>query len=109
MSPRPTIGDLRQRVTIEAPVDAPDDIGGFVRTYATLAQVWALVERRGAGEQFIEQRLEQSARFAVTIRWRVDVTSQMRIIFRGRKLSIESVEDLDGRRRFLLCMCEEIS
>lgn len=108
MSP-PTIGALRQRVTIEAPVDSPDDIGGFTRGFATHAQLWARIETLGSAEQFIEQRAEQSTRLAVTIRWRSDVTSQMRIAFRGRRLWIRSVEDPDSTRRFLTCLCEEIS
>jgi SPP1 family predicted phage head-tail adaptor len=109
MSLHPTIGALRQRVTIEAPVDAPDDIGGADRSYAPLAQAWARIETLGSGEQFVEQRLEQARRFAVTIRWRADVASQMRILFRGRTLLIRSVEDRDETRRFLRCLCEEIS
>lgn len=109
MSARPTIGSLRQRVTIEAPIDAPDDLGGFARSFAPLAQVWAKVETARANEQFAEQRLEQSRTLAVTIRWRADVQSQMRFDYRGRKLVIRSVEDSDESRRFLKCLCEEIS
>jgi len=109
MSARPTIGDLRQRVTIEAPVDAPDDVGGFIRGFTPIAQVWARIERSGAEEQFVEQRLEQATRRVVTIRWRADVSSQMRFVFRDRKLLVKSVEDADETRRFLRCLCEEIS
>lgn len=109
MNAHPTIGQLRQRVTIQAPIDAPDDIGGAERSFSSFVQVWASVETLAAQEQFIEQRLEQSRRCAVTIRWRSDVTSQMRIVFRGRILVIRSVEDRDERRRFLTCVCEEIS
>ncbi|WP_442754707.1 phage head closure protein [Methylocystis sp. JAN1] len=109
MSAHPTIGQLRQRVTIEAPVDAPDDIGGINRSFAPLAQVWARIETPGAQEQFAEQRLEQAKRCVVTIRWRGDVTSQMRVLFRGRVLIVRSVEDRDETRRFVTCLCEEIS
>ncbi len=109
MSARPTIGALRSRLTIEAPIDAPDDIGGFVRGFAPLAQVWGRIETLNANAQFVEQRIEQARRIAVTIRWRADVTSQMRFDFRGRKLLIISVEDTDETRRFLRCLCEEIS
>jgi SPP1 family predicted phage head-tail adaptor len=109
MIAHPTVGQLRQRVTLQAPVDAPDDIGGAERSFTSFAQVWASVETRGSQEQFTEQRLEQSRRFAVTIRWRNDVTSQMRIVLRGRLLVIRSVEDRDETRRFLTCLCEEIS
>jgi SPP1 family predicted phage head-tail adaptor len=109
MKPRPLIGELRQRVIIEAPVDAPDDIGGLIRNYTQLTQAWAKIEALASSERFVEQRLEQSRRFTVTLRWRGDVTSQMRILFRGQILLIRSVEEQDATRRFLTCLCEEIS
>ncbi|MDJ0449049.1 phage head closure protein [Methylocystis sp. JR02] len=109
MSARPMIGAMRQRVTLEAPTDARDDVGGIIRIYAPLVRLWAQIETQGAEEQFIEQRLEQSRKVTVTIRWRADVQSQMRFDFRGRKLIIESVADINEKRRFLRCLCEEFS
>ena len=109
MSARPRIGALRHRVTLEAPLDVPDDAGGFSRSFAPLAQLWARIEASEAREQFEEQRLEQARRLMVTIRWRGDVASQMRFDFRGRKLLIRGVVDADETRRFLLCACEEMS
>lgn len=109
MSPRAPIGALRHRVTLEAPVDAFDELGGFTRAFASIAQLWARIETQSAGEGFVEQRLEESRRQLVTIRWRSDVTNQMRFDFRGRKLAIRGVADSDERRRFLLCGCEEIT
>ncbi len=109
MSSPPAIGALRQRVTLEAPVDTPDGAGGFARSYAPVAQVWARIAPTSAREDFVEQRAEQSISHLVTIRWRDDVASAMRFSFRGRKLLIRSVFDPDERRRFLICQCEEIS
>ncbi len=109
MSPLPTIGALRHSVTIEAPVDTADELGGFLRGFTPLARVWAQIEALGASEQFIEQRSEQIRRYAVTIRWREGLESQMRFDFRGRKLLIRSIEDGDEGRRFLKCLCEEYS
>lgn len=109
MSRPPAIGVLRQRVMLEAPVDAPDGAGGFSRSYAPIAQLWARIAPISAREDFIEQRAEQSISHLVTIRWRDDVVSAMRFSYRGRKLLIRSVFDPDERRRFLIGQCEEIS
>jgi SPP1 family predicted phage head-tail adaptor len=105
----PRIGALRHRVTLEAPIDAPDGAGGFTRSFAPVAELWARVAPTGAREDFIEQRAEQATSHVVTIRWREDVAKDMRFIHRGRRLRIQSVVDSDERRRFLVCQCEEIS
>ena len=109
MSAASTIGALRQRVTIETPIDAPDGAAGFTRRYAPLANVWARIEAVSGQDRFVEQRQEQAITHVAQIRWRSDVTSQMRLVFGARKLLIQSVYDTDGRRRFLICRCEEIS
>lgn len=109
MSARPTVGSLHHRVTLETPVDAPDELGGFSRAFTPVAQLRARIETQGASPQFVEQRLEQARRFLVIIRWRGDVTSEMRFDLRGRKLAIRAVVDPDEQRRFLLCQCEEFT
>lgn len=109
MSAYPQIGALRHRVTLEAPIDTPDDAGGFSRSFTTVADLWARITPGGAREDFVEQRAEQATSHVVTIRWRSDVTKDMRFVFRGRKLRIQSAVDPDERRRFLICQCEEIS
>ena len=103
------IGALRHRVTLEAPVDVFDDLGGFTRDFAPLTQLWARIETQGAEQAFVEQRSEQVRRTVVTIRWRSDLVSGMRFDFRGRKLLIRGVTEADERRRFLSCQCEEIT
>ncbi len=109
MSAAPPLGAMRHRVTLEAPVDTYDDHGGFTRDFAPLTQLWARIEPQSAGQDFVEQRLEQLRRHIVTIRWRNDVTSGMRFDFKGRKLVIKGVTDSGERRRFLLCQCEELT
>lgn len=109
MNAFPRIGALRHRVTLEAPVDAPDGAGGFSQSFTPVAQLWARIAPGSAREDFVEQRAEQATNHVVTIRWREDVAKDMRFIHRGRKLRIQSAVDPDERRRFLVCQCEEIS
>jgi SPP1 family predicted phage head-tail adaptor len=108
MSGVPMIGDLSQRVTLERYVDAADDSGGFVRSFAPVARLWAKVEALDAQTQFVEQRLEETRSYVVTIRWRDDVASQMRFDLSGRKLLIMGCVDPDQTGRFLKCFCQEI-
>lgn len=104
-----TIGALRHRVTLEAPIDAADDAGGFSRSFSPVANLWARIEPSGAREDFVEQRAEQATTLVVTIRWRDGVVKDMRFVHRGRNLRIQSVLDPDEHRRFLICACEEIA
>lgn len=104
-----TIGELRHRVTLEAPTDTPDDAGGFARSYTPVAQLWARIEKLAARADFIAAREEQQTTHRVTTRWRGDVTQAMRFDHGGRRLYVRSVVDPDAMRRFLVCTCEEIS
>lgn len=109
MKGAPEIGELRLRLTLEQPIDAPDGAGGATRSYAPLARVWAQVSPTRAEGRFVAERQEQATTHMVRIRWRGDVTSQMRFALGARRLLILAVHDADERRRFLICHCEEIA
>jgi SPP1 family predicted phage head-tail adaptor len=108
MSRAPAIGDLRLVATLEAPVDTPDDAGSAFRTYAPLALVWVQVTPSKGDDRFVASRQEEAITHLARIRWRGDVTSQMRFAIGSRRLLIHAVYDADERRRFLMCHCEEI-
>ncbi len=104
-----TIGDLRQRVTLEAPSDSADDAGGFARGFIPLATLWARVSAQQGDAAFVEERREQTVTHLVTIRWRADVTNDMRFTMGATVLTILAAYDSDGARRFLTCRCRQIS
>lgn len=103
------IGEMRLRALLEAPIDAQDDSGSTTRSYAPLAHVWAQIAPISAEARFVASRQEQAITWLARIRRRSDVTSEMRLVCGGRKLLVRSVYDPDGRRRFLVCRCEEIA
>lgn len=103
----PTIGDLRQPVTIEVAERQPDGGGGAVLTWSPVAEVWCAIRPRSGGENLASDRLAPSVRFEVWMRWRGDVTADMRLTFSGRILAITAVMDPDGHRRFLRLFAEE--
>ncbi|WP_036296818.1 head-tail adaptor protein [Methylosinus sp. PW1] len=105
----PKIGEMRLRMTLEAPVDTPDDSGGMMRVYVTLGDIWVKLIPLSADARFVEQRQELAIQWIAQARWRGDVTSEMRLVDGQRRLRVISAYDPDGRRRFLLCHCEEIA
>lgn len=100
-------GQLRERVTLQAPLRTPDGAGGADIGWSEVATLWARVEAQGGGELPAGERLEARARLEVTIRFRADVTPAMRLVWRGRALDIRASADSDGRRRFLTLDCME--
>ena len=103
------VGNLRQRVTLQAPIDTSDDIGGVLRVYTTVATVFGSVEAKAGQEIAIDDRLVQSVLYSLLIRWRPGVFAEHRVLMDARVFNIRSVYDPDGRRRFLKAELEEVS
>lgn len=105
----PRAGRLSRRVTLEAPVDAPDDIGGAARGWSAVATVWAEIETPRGALRLAADRAEPVSLHRVTLRWRDGVCAQMRLRFGARLFAIVCVRDPDESRRRLVLECEEIA
>jgi SPP1 family predicted phage head-tail adaptor len=60
-----------------------------------------------ATERAANAGVQSAISHRVIIRWRDDVTSKNRLVYRGRTLEIVGVTDPDGRRRELWLECRE--
>ena len=107
MSLRIDIAGLRSRVTLQAPVDTSDDSGALVRVWTDVADIWAKIEPQRGSEMFVAGEQETVLTHNVTIRWRPDVASPMRLLLGSRALYIRAAFDPDGRKKFLVCRCDE--
>ncbi|MEN6542004.1 phage head closure protein [Parvibaculum sp.] len=99
-------GRLRERVTIEMPVRAEDGAGGASIGWSTLATVRAEVISFKGATLAATEREEAREPYRVVIRYRDDVTAEMRLRWRGRVLDISGRHDPDGHRRWLAIECE---
>lgn len=103
-----TIGKLRHRVTIQRDAGAiSDTTHEWVESWATLASVYASIEGTGGGESDKPSGRDAVRGMELRIRYRSDVTADMRVIFGTRTLHVTSVEDREGRRRWLWLVCGE--
>lgn len=100
-------GWLRRRVAIEAPLYPDDGIGGAGRDWRRLADVWASIEAITGVAHASDDRAGQRIVYRIRLRWRRDLTSEMRLLVSGRVLRIAAVFDPDGRRRILECRATE--
>ena len=107
MTREPTAGELRQRITFQQPVKAEDGYGGHVVTWANLVSVWARVEPISGREYFEAHKIQAEVTHRVKVRWLVTVNKSMRILYGERVLEIESIIDIDERRKFLEIFCRE--
>jgi SPP1 family predicted phage head-tail adaptor len=102
----PSIGALRERLTLEAPSRASDGGGGATVTWTTAAELWGAVRPVTGEERLRHDGISGRVTHQVWIRHRADVVPAMRFRVGQRILDIAAVLD-PGRRHRLLCLCEE--
>ena len=78
-------GALNRRLTLEAPVETADGTGGVIRSYATVATVWASVEPVAARGDVVAVQLGATVTHRITVRF-------MLAAFEPRPRSGKSIE-----------------
>ena len=107
------IGPMRHRVTIQSFTVSQDAHGEEIKSWANIATnpiVWADVQVAPAGERFLgsAEQVQATVSLKVKIRFRTDITVQMRLVEGSRYLYIENVYDPMGNYRELILMCREV-
>lgn len=100
---------LRQRITIEQPVEVDDGLGGTDITWGGVVTVWAEVIPLNSGRNETSFAYQQEARLRhrITIRYRDGIDASMRINFEGRYFNIRSVTDVAEGKTILEIIAEE--
>ncbi len=102
-----TAGELRTRLSLEAPSRASDGGGGASITWQEVAEVWAAVRPQSAQENLALDRVAGSVSHEIVIRFRAGVTPKMRFRQGTRVFGILAAFDPDLRRHWLRCLAEE--
>ena len=102
------IGALRRRLRLEAPSYTSDEGGGAIVAWNPVTTLWAEVIPLSGREELRADGLQTIAKFEVRTRYRAGISPEMRFVFGGRVLEIQAVRDIEGRRRWLSCLCEEL-
>lgn len=104
------IGGMRERVTFQEESRVDDNGGGYALTWANIADtptMYAEVVPLSAGEALRYRQLEATVTHKVTIRYRDDITSAMRISHGAKVYNVRSLLNRDARGRFLEMLVEE--
>lgn len=95
-------GDFDQRITIQNVTESVDVFGQRIKSFSTLAAVWAKVEEKSGVEGEQSDQIIASKKVQFLIRWRNDVNERMPIVYRGKIYEIESIISGDARRHTMV-------
>lgn len=102
---------LRHRITLQAQMLTEGEGGQYAEEWQDVATVWAevtpLENRSLSVESLFAEQLMARGSHSIVLRWRGDVTAQMRVAFGGRHFDIRSVVDVAERGECLRLLVEE--
>ena len=101
------IGDLRKRVTLQTESSVSDNAGGYTLSWADVATVWADIVPTSMSEVIMAQRLEGHVTHRVTIRYRSDITADMRVMYGARIFNVRGYMNKDENNRWIELLVEE--
>ena len=99
--------DLRHRLTLEQLSRVADEGGGFTESWVTVATLSADLRPIEGDERYEADRLAGRNTHQVSLRHRAGVAPAMRFRKGTRIFHIVSAIDVEERKRWLTCLCEE--
>lgn len=98
---------LDQRILFQNKHEARTPSGAFSYNWSNFADCWASVDAVRANERFTAEQEINGNEYTVWIRWRGDLDTNMRILWKGKVLDIKGIPDNQRRGRFLAIFAEE--
>ncbi|WP_265561934.1 head-tail adaptor protein [Sphingomicrobium arenosum] len=108
MNAREFAGQLRERVTIEAPLAERSPTGVRTGEWVEVARCLASIRLQGNGPEAEGMALSAMARFVVTIRWREGLAVGQQVRWRGGRMIIRQLRDDPRQPDRLELYCEEL-
>lgn len=100
-------GELRFQVAIEQALATPDGAGGYSEGWTEIAKVFAKIEPLAARDEFGAAQTLEEVSHRITIRFREDLASGMRLRRGPRLFDILTVHDPDETARYLVLRTKE--
>ena len=95
------VGAMRERITINSQAQTVDAAGQISTTWTAGATVWARMKPMTAREVQLAGRDEGTRGYTMTIRYRTDITTNSRVVWRSRNFDVQGVLDRTEQRQFL--------
>jgi SPP1 family predicted phage head-tail adaptor len=101
------IEKLRHRLEVQAPVFTQNQSSETIKSWQNQFSLWGSVRAIAGTEETIGEGESPLTRYQVVIRYRTDITPEMRFVYDQHILNIKAVLDKQGRKKYLTCICEE--
>lgn len=103
------VGKMRERVAVYSQSQSVNSAGEITSSWALVTTIWGRVEPLSANQIVLANRDDAQRLYKLTIRYRTDVNTNSRILWRSRKFDVEGVMDTTEQRQFLTVMLREIN
>jgi SPP1 family predicted phage head-tail adaptor len=100
-------GTLKDRIVLERWTAGTDPQWGLTAGWTSLGEAWTDVTPVSGGEKPDGAGVQTSVSHRIKMRYRSDLSTKDRALYRGRVLEFVSVIDVDGARRELLIEARE--
>lgn len=100
------IGKLNRKVTLQSPGTTQDAYGDSIAGWVTLATVWAHVRYLNGIESIKADATAAIAKASIRIRFRTDVTADMRVMLGATVFQITAVLPDEAKREHVDLVCE---
>ena len=102
---RSPAGLYRHRIIIEKPIETRDSQGGVIKSFSTLATVWAEVKPLNSKESIQGGQVDNRTTHFIKMRQQSVTTldTTMRIKFGSRLFNLIGVRNIDERDKVLIC------
>jgi SPP1 family predicted phage head-tail adaptor len=99
-------GQLDRRITIQSFSTTTDAFGQKIKSFGTLANVWAKVVEKVGDEGENGDMISATKRVDFFIRYRSDINEQMRITYNSKTYKIHAIQSADARQAYQMIRCE---
>lgn len=102
------IGALRHRFVLLAPINSVGEAGDVQTMWAEVTPIWGAVEALKDEDAVRGDTEHAASTIKVRMRYQTSIEVGLRIVDSARTFEITRVEDRDGTKRWMHCLCREV-
>lgn len=98
---------LRHKLTLQIETRSADDVGGYIRSWSDVVELWAEINPVSGGEKLFGGQLQPEITHKILLRYRDDINSGMRLKFENRVFNIRYVINVAEKNEVLEILATE--